>query len=85
MSSRPPTHILDDSKETPVCHRDQPTRHYTHLTRPASRVERAILFVFDFEVLSADETGLNPHPNDTEQTVPISTPNLPVFWRMSGS
>lgn len=63
--------------ESPVCNLDRSTRPYTHLTQPASRVERSILFGFNFEVLSAGENGFQPHLNGIQQTVPISTPKLP--------
>ncbi len=64
---------------SPVCHLDQPTRHQTHLTQPPHVSNAQIDLVFDFEVLSAKETGFQPHLNGTQQTVPTSTPNLPAF------
>ena len=76
---------MDPFDDSILCHLDQPTRHQTRLAQSTSRVERPILFVFDLEVLSPEETGLRPNLNDTQHVPPISTPHWPVFWRRKRS
>ena len=75
---------MDPFDDSILCHLDQPTRHQTRLAQSTSRVERAILFVFDLEVLSPEETGLRPNLNDTQHVPPISTPHWPVSGEERG-